>query len=494
MNGNRIVSTSHEEVNALVFQGMRITDQYHQIVSMIRSRFTDEHALLFAEPVFNRTDGSVDWYTPIEGRILHLSELPRDEQNSVREKIMHMAGELEAFAEELKTASPEVRTSGNVLELALSYPDESCLYVVNGHAVCTCWGFEAPMSREAPRKLPALGLLAARESVRPPEPELNVPEEDPQEPSSAPPAREPPTRRRSAGFLWWLLPLLLLLLLLWVLFTSFGKWPALGGTALFHAPALPFGESTDPADTARKIRALHEDNQALKEELAALLSRLKEHVARCRPDSRTPAAEKTVPPERTPPAEKEKQPEKVPPFENRHPLLTPIREFPARSGAVDNGNTVAEEKGMKTPMKTAPAPEAPGRGGAPVPSGERAPEMVIPTEKDLGFLEGRWRCETGLYNSETGEPLTVEFEFGSNGRGMGYVHEKTTGDRCTGEAHARQSPGRLSIELKKQMCDSGLRKYSGQNIDCVNSNGVAQCQGRNEGGRPWQARFYRIGN
>lgn len=236
MSGNLIVTTPKHQMHALAYQGIMISDCHAQLRDMIRNRLGDAYVLLFAEPVSNTADNSIDWYTPVQGNIRHLHELPAAEQNAMRDKLAHMARELRTFAEELQRSPEHTRlTRGNILDLALRYPDENCLYVVGEQPVFTCWGFGPGTPGAEPRDLSRITKIDT--PTTPIEPAPASQKSDPQEPS---PKLAPQPKRRSAGLLWWLLPLLLFLLFLCLLFTSFGTLPALSGITLFHAPALPF--------------------------------------------------------------------------------------------------------------------------------------------------------------------------------------------------------------------------------------------------------------
>ena len=143
MSTNFIVNTPRHQVNALAFQGTMVIDCYHQLRDMLRRQFNDsEYISLFAEPSPNEGNQSIDWYTPLQGTIRPLSELPPEEQNALRERLNQMAQKLRTFAEELKSSSVHSKIArGNILELALLYPDDGCLFVAGNQPGITCWGF-----------------------------------------------------------------------------------------------------------------------------------------------------------------------------------------------------------------------------------------------------------------------------------------------------------------------------------------------------------------
>ena len=120
-------------------------------------------------------------------------------------------------------------------------------------------------------------------------------------------------------------------------------------------------------------------------------------------------------------------------------------------------------------------------------------ELVIPDKpQDMAFLQGHWSCETGLVKKRTKEPIVVEFEFDSTGKGKGHVFEKN--NSCTGVAQGRMTPeGELVITLDEQVCRDGSR-YTKQRILCRSGEGIgaaAVCLGQNADGSRWDARFIR---
>ncbi|MBQ9451717.1 MAG: hypothetical protein IJU65_00260 [Desulfovibrio sp.] len=128
MTGTFIASTPKAHMHALAYQGIMVSECFPQLRDMLRRKFGDDYVLLFAEPVFNQTEGSVDWYTPVQGTVQQLSDLPQQEQNTIRSTLMHMGNEIRRFAEELKQSPDALKlTRGNLLELALSFPDDSSL-------------------------------------------------------------------------------------------------------------------------------------------------------------------------------------------------------------------------------------------------------------------------------------------------------------------------------------------------------------------------------
>ena len=261
MSGTRIASTPRAGMHALAFQGIAPSASFPQIRDMLLRKFGDEYVLLFARPVENAADGTIDWYSPVQGEPRPLSGLPPEKADPARERLAHMGGEILRYAEELiHSHDPLKVTRGNILRLALCYPDDSALYVVGDQPVFTCWGFGPGTPGVEPANLSRIA----------------VPRAAPQETAVATPPPPPPPApapKRGAGCLWWLLPALLACALGFLLFTSFADLPAPGGAAFLRLPGPGFLAA--PPDHRKEI-----DERAA--ELASLRERVAAHAALCR--------------------------------------------------------------------------------------------------------------------------------------------------------------------------------------------------------------------
>lgn len=167
--------------------------------------------------------------------------------------------------------------------------------------------------------------------------------------------------------------------------------------------------------------------------------------------------------------------------------MLPLSDVPP---AQEQAEQAAPPKPVTPPKKDKPAaPKEPKKERPPVKPEKANGELVIPKNpKDISFMEGRWRCETGLFSSSTNEPVVMEFQFDKKGRGTGTVFEKNT--RCRGKARASLAPEGMRILLDPQICGNGS-SYTADEIQCRNKNNTAHCDGKNQAGT-WKAKFFRI--
>lgn len=299
MTGTFIASTSKADMHALAYQGIMVTECFPQIRDMLRRRFGDEYVLLFAEPTQNKAESTVDWYTPVQGKVQRLTDLPDETQQAIRTKLLQMATDIRRFAEELKQSPDSLKlTRGNVLEQALNYPTDDALFVVGEQPVCTCWGFgpgtpgvEAQnLCRLTTAKAPTAAPVQTAKVTASPQPLTAAP-------------TVVPTVTRHGFSLWWLLPLLLFLLLLLLLVSGFGSLQAVSGRTLLSLPALHFPGESDA------LAQVESQNRELEIQLQGLRERVQTHAAACVParPATVPASPAVTPPPPPVPRPKPKQ-------------------------------------------------------------------------------------------------------------------------------------------------------------------------------------------
>ncbi|MBI3452000.1 MAG: hypothetical protein HY057_04050 [Rhodospirillales bacterium] len=148
--------------------------------------------------------------------------------------------------------------------------------------------------------------------------------------------------------------------------------------------------------------------------------------------------------------------------------------------------TCTEPRGpvLRVPTDGPAAPTSPETAPAEPATPEPAPTLTVPPgaaeSGDLGFLEGRWRSTTDLYNSQTKQPLVAEYEFDAKGNGQTAIAEADTGQTCKGRTVARfDGPRRLVIEeIDRPSCPLG-GGYQRSRIVCdIAAGGEAICKGQ----------------
>jgi len=296
MNGTMIASTMRGNMHPLAYQGVLATDCYHQVASILRSRLGDGHVLLFAEPVFDPGRDIVDWYSPVQGTPVKMVDLPVEKQEQVRAILVKMAADILTQTQHLKNTGDSNRVmAGHILELALQYPSEDCIYLVGEQPVLVCWGFGPPTSGAKPQDLSRLGMAAPRPTPpspppTEPTPRAAVPAAPPVVAAASVGPRAAPSRPATpvGGWLLWLCLLLALLALLGLLWFFWGdltsRWQA------FFPASVPV--ATAPGASSGDLEAALARGKQLQAERDALLATLTEKAGQC---PQTPAPTPATP-------------------------------------------------------------------------------------------------------------------------------------------------------------------------------------------------------
>jgi hypothetical protein len=452
MAGSLVITTRRGAMRPLAVQGIFATDCWHQLRSLLEQRLGSAHANLLAEPVHDPGRESVDWHTGVEGTPVPLSALPPEQADAVRARIGRMAAEIRAAAEEI-SKDPDSRRAlgGQLLLLCLQHPREDDLWLAGDQPLVCCWGF-------------APGTVGAQpEDLTRPGPARNMPQSPAAVPAAAPAPAVPPTVplapvARGAGCLAWLPPFLLLSALIWLLLCRVGLMPIPGGCL----PVL-FGDDAD------RLRSEREKGAQSLRDIEDLRAELARRAQQCAP----PPAETADPP-------------RVEPFLGESDSPPPPPPKP----------------------KEAPKPKPEAR-----PAPQKGTPLTIPGDagqkNDLSFLDGCWRCETGLVNSRTRRPVIVEYCFDKSGNGRRSVDERG-GGVCSGPARAAfDGGGKLRIDAGNAPCPGGSG-YVPQTVECTGAVDATHCKGKERAGGSgegkggllgkifgggndiqWDAKFYR---
>ncbi|MBQ7584946.1 MAG: hypothetical protein IJU40_01690 [Desulfovibrionaceae bacterium] len=279
-----ITTTPRASINALAYQGIIVSDCYVQIVGTIGRSLGEDAAKLLAEPVANRNEGFIDWYSHHQGPVRSLSDLEAPQAEKVTAVIASRAQAIRDFAESLiATHDPQKVTRGHLLQVALLYPSLNDIYVVGEEPVVTCWGFGPGKMEVNPSNLCELRFQApvSRETKVS---QVNTP-------------KALPSSHFSLAWLW---PLLLLLVLLYVLFTDWN------GVALFKEHTL-FANQFFKSKSCEEVVSLDREIKSLQEKLANLEKEASLHLAKCKPQAPVVKPEVRPVPQAEPVVEKPKE-------------------------------------------------------------------------------------------------------------------------------------------------------------------------------------------
>lgn len=491
-----------------------------------------KYANFLSEPKFNESNDRVDWYIPFESTrddgqysiISWNSASPQEKRqalsklNEFEEKMTDFGLDIQARAltGDSKLFAHFLTGSGGADELpAIRFPDESCIFIVDGQPVITFWGFVNPGTKPTGSPFAPLrtGLSGAAGSA---------------------------AGSKSAGkkgfSLWWLLliPLLLLLLLAAYLLWHFLKAPAfslgsvfpdLGNFSLDPVPSVFVDEKQreDLQKELDKIYGIERDNNGnividgnrpadnvtvdgrtdlnIKDLDGAALPADNTATEVAVPDGTVPellteaadGAEAQAVPDGTDTSVDGKDGASVDnvPVEVNPDGVADAAD--AQTAAEDPQNASAD--GNLTP---AAAPDA-AQGSVPEElsgngsdnqnnaSGSDASNSAAPDVKplelsdsdvssqNLGVIDGKWSSRSGLVDSKTGKPVNVQYEF-KDGKGTATV-TRIDGSKCVGQTSGKFNNGALEIEAASEAKCSDGNGYALPKVICKNDNGKTRCQG-----------------
>ncbi len=489
MAGVFITTTQRSTMRPLACQGIFVTDCFRQLHALF-DQIGSAHRTLFAEPVHSTESAgrqSIDWYADAscgDAVPVPLHSLPPEARAAAKQKILSLAEDIQNKAQTLLQSTDKHHAlSGEMLKLALQHPADDDIWMLGDQPIVINWGFAPGTVGAQPEdlsRLAAAALIPATAVATSATPAAAAV-------SPVPPVAAAPIAASGIGCLSWILPLLFLLLLLALLLSALNLMPLPSLTGCMPTikenPAL----ATERAKEQDLLAGLH-----------ALRAQLAERAALCLPPKEeiTPPQEKFVPP-----VQEEKELPVEEPFLGMTPE-EPLVEEPliTEPFLAMTPETPPEPKPkpqpkpeQKKPEQKKPEPKKPEQKKT---APQKNEPLNIPEDAkhndDMSFLEGCWRCETGLFNSITKEPIIAEYCFDKNGQGRRIVREQD-GSICQGAVTADfNGAGQLIMNSKNARCTNG-QQYSSQDVTCTGNNTSTQCRGREKEGKnqTWDARFYR---
>lgn len=250
-----MTSVPRSALQGISFQGIALSDYHRQLADLLGRRLGEEYAALFAEPVINEADNTVDWYAGRSGAVRPALKMDESERAALAAKCRERLDAVRGLADSLSSSGDAAsRMRGGIVSSALRLPQDdlvSCLYEVGGEPMLICWGFSGTglsavrrtdIERNSAAAAPSQPLSVVEtqpkpvQSVVPPAPKAPLRQPAMQAAAEAGTAKAVPEKEtertvRFAGwrvwwiplsrFLPWLLGFLLLLLLLWLLWYYF---------------------------------------------------------------------------------------------------------------------------------------------------------------------------------------------------------------------------------------------------------------------------------
>jgi hypothetical protein len=220
MDDQRIATTTTAGLRPLGASGQR---SHALLVDTLRRHLSQAHADLFAEPVPTPDGAQIDWYAAIEGVATRFDRADPARREHAQAELGRLVADIEQLALRLeRSPAVEDQQRAAALRHALRYPDDSFLWIVDGHPAVTAWAhvhedvgrpaasLSAWVKRAPPRAGPPARPVATATATPPGVPQPG-PTAGPATMISAPALLVEERRSPWLGLLLWLLLLLLLL-------------------------------------------------------------------------------------------------------------------------------------------------------------------------------------------------------------------------------------------------------------------------------------------
>lgn len=420
-----------------------------------------KYADYLAVPRFTADGSHVDWFIPFasdnkqgEYSVVSWTAASMDEKkaameelNRLNEKFLNYGYNLQARAlntnDRLFAHFLTGTGEGDAVNPAIHFPDEECVYIVNGRPVITFWGFlnRGDTLKGDPFTKLRAGLAPVAPTVK----------------TAAAAAVAPVASHRSC---WLLLPLLLLLLPLLLYFLWWWFFARAQGLPLFKTfPDIgnlslePVKETVVVPDRERVVRL--DDGTVVKVDgngaQASVPVQDSGETVPVDPQAEVPVADDTAnvqEPASQDPAVQD--PVAEDPSQNQQEIPSEETSVPQEgSQSADNENNQNGEP------QSDPALNAENNQNVPVPPqlSEKNPAQSTDGPQlsntdlnsgDISKLDGTWKVNSSIVDKKTNKPLQLEYNF-KNGKGTATISQKN-GVKCTGAINGGLSGGSLTIQ------------------------------------------------
>ncbi len=136
--GQKIACTSRSGLCVTRVDRNKLDTLYYQLSDLI-SESGYAYQDVFARPKDVPSEKSIDWYSDLSGSVRQFDDLSDEEAKSVLNHINEIKTNLKNYSDKLYESGDS--SGAGLLKNALVVPDNSCIYLVGGHPVITCWGF-----------------------------------------------------------------------------------------------------------------------------------------------------------------------------------------------------------------------------------------------------------------------------------------------------------------------------------------------------------------
>ncbi|MDR1081770.1 MAG: hypothetical protein LBQ79_12630 [Deltaproteobacteria bacterium] len=423
-------------------------------------------ALALSEPVPGPS--GTCWRTPLPGSIFPLRELQGHAREEARAVAGRTAGELARLARKLSGFPDTASKASAVLVLAASdalfaaageLAGSGTIFVVGGVPVLAGWDLSSP-SGVVPLACPAVPG-----TPMPVRPGSSFPSTAAASPGASSNDKDGGSSVISAAFVA-VAVFLIALALFWLLAPGFR-------TAAGAVGSAPLDPGPDPGLAS-----------SLSSELASLKARYRGTLAACRSESEVTPDESA--PTLPPPEVRDKGAPAV------HDAPVPLEAAPPPPPPPAPPDPESSDKPKPEPSeKPKPKPSYQPKPKPPATPQAGQDLTIPPGAKDVGFLEGCWKADSGILDQVYRRPIDWEYCFTGSGNARLRITSATF--TCSASGKAVLSGGKLRIKAGSAPCSRGNPTFNPSSIVCTPRTGAAYCTLQGEGGPVIQTRMTRRG-
>lgn len=162
-----LLSIERSQIQFIGVRGQWVISAYPQITRFLGARLSQDHALLFAEPVV--AAHTIDWFTAADGEAQPFTRMNEASRVALLQQIRTLITDIQALSQELSaSAQSDQQLIGEMLKSILTFPDQS-LFLVGAQPVVAGWGLKFAETDIRWRAASILHAKTAREaeSARP---------------------------------------------------------------------------------------------------------------------------------------------------------------------------------------------------------------------------------------------------------------------------------------------------------------------------------------
>lgn len=171
VSGEKISSGFLSDYEPLGVNGDSVYRAATQIRTLLTKDLGENVANLFATPLRDDRNNSIDWYSAEKGQATPFNALTPSEQANFTQEIKEKFTRVEDLGRRLSNnpQNQTAKTYAGLLKTIRNYPDASHIFIVNNHPVIAFWGFHPRQQLDITKASMVTAVAAATPSIPTPD-------------------------------------------------------------------------------------------------------------------------------------------------------------------------------------------------------------------------------------------------------------------------------------------------------------------------------------